>query len=97
MSVTRGEPAGAHYVDPGIDREGRYRRKSVIDRQPAMVGCSPHSGPPLRLASRARFPVAAKLRSEQSEIDDVEPAEDPVDNRPQDRMVGRVRNRDREG
>src|SRR5207244_3262663 len=36
---------------------------------------SPHSGPPLRLASRARFPVAVKLRSEQSEIDDVEPAE----------------------
>jgi hypothetical protein len=30
MSVTRGEPAGAHYVDPGIDREGRYRRVSPI-------------------------------------------------------------------
>src|ERR1700676_5584632 len=42
-----------------------------------MVGCSPHSGPPLRLASRARFPGAAKLRSEQSEVDDVSPAQDP--------------------
>jgi hypothetical protein len=38
-----------------------------------------------------------RLRTEQREVDHIEPAQDAVDDRPEDRVVGRVADRDGEG
>src|SRR6266851_3223197 len=49
-----------------------------------------------RHLSLAPLPAPIWLGSEEREIDDIQPSEHPVNNRPQDRVVGRIGNRDRQ-